>query len=288
MTDDLAPAVDLTVVVPAHNAADTITEQLDALASQQWSGSWEVVVVDNRSTDATAEIVARRVRSDPRFRTTQASGRNSIGYTRNIGIDVARGRSIVMADSDDVVKPGWLAAIGDALRDAEFVTGPLDVHTLNPPHVVETRGLAIERGPGEFLGVFPFAHSCNMGFRRDLVERVGRFDETLVNGSDVEFSYRLWRAGIELVYVPAAVVSYRYRTANADLYRQSRNYARARSTLVKRFRADGTDVHVALPWRNALWLVRRSPTLLNQAGRTKWIWVFGTWVGSVQGAWRAR
>ncbi len=192
-----------------------------------------------------------------------------------------------MTDSDDVVAPGWVAAIGDALRDAAFVTGPLDVHALNPPGVVETRGLAIERGPGDFLGV-PFAHSCNMAFRRDLVDRVGRFDETLVNGSDVEFSYRLWRAGVELVYVPGAVVRYRYRTETGDLYRQSRNYARAKATLVKRFRADGTEISVSVPWRNWLWLVRHAPSVARPAGRNKWIWVFGTCVGSAQGAWRTR
>jgi glycosyltransferase involved in cell wall biosynthesis len=288
MTTATPEVLDLTVVMPAHNAAATIGEQLDALVGQVWSGSWEVVVVDNRSTDATAEIVARYSGTDPRIRLIRATERNGIGYTRNTGIDAARGRSIVMADSDDVVAPGWLAAIGDALCRAEFVTGPLDVKALNPPRVVETRGFAIEQGPGEFLGTFPFAHSCNMGFRRRVVDRVGRFDESLVNGSDVEYSYRLWRAGIELVYVPEAVVRYRYRTEIADLYRQARNYARAKATLVQRFRADGTDIRVPGSWRNWLWLVRNAPRLRTDAGRARWVWVLGGCVGSVQGAWRAR
>jgi len=288
MTSAAPEVLDLTVVMPAHNAAATIEEQLEALVEQVWSGSWEVVVVDNRSTDATADIVTRYADKDPRIRLVRADERNGIGYTRNTGIDVARGRSIVMADSDDVVAPGWLAAIGDALRDAEFVTGPLDVKALNPPHVVETRGFAIERGPGEFLGKFPFAHSCNMGFHREVVGRIGRFDEGLVNGSDVEYSYRLWRAGIELVYVPGAVVRYRYRTEPADLYRQARNYARAKATLVKRFRADGTDVRASIPWRNWIWLLRNVPRLRNAAGRARWVWVFGGCVGSAQGSWRAR
>jgi glycosyltransferase involved in cell wall biosynthesis len=288
MTAAASDDLDLTVVIPAHNAADTLAQQLDALIEQEWSGTGEVVVVDNKSTDATPALVARYAARDPRVRSVMASERAGIGYARNTGIDAARGRSIAMTDSDDVVAPGWVAAIGDALRDAEFVTGPLDVHALNPPSVVETRGFAIERGPGQFLDLFPFAHSCNMAFRRDLVERVGRFDESLVNGSDVEFSYRLWRAGVELAYVPGAVVRYRYRTEAADLYRQSRNYARAKATLVARVRADGTEAHAPVPWRNWLWLLRHVPSVRHPAGRSKWVWVFGTCVGSAQGAWRAR
>jgi glycosyltransferase involved in cell wall biosynthesis len=283
----MTAALDLTVVIPARNAAATIREQLDALTGQEWSGRWEVVVVDNRSIDATAEIVQEYARADPRIRMVAASDRDGIGYTRNVGIDAARGRSIVMADSDDVVAPGWLAAIGDALKHHQFVTGPLDVRALNPDHVVETRGFAIERGPGRFLDAVPFAHSCNMGFHRDLVPLVGRFDESLVNGSDVEFSYRLWRADIELVFVPEAVVRYRYRTDTRDLYRQARNYARVRPVLARRFRDDGVAVTSPIPWRNWLWLVRRVGLVRKQAGRARWMWVLGSCVGSFEGSVRS-
>jgi GT2 family glycosyltransferase len=238
--------------------------------------------------DRTAETVAAYCRRDPRVRLVAALERNSIGYTRNVGIAAAGGTSIVMVDADDVVNPGWLGAIGDALSLHEFVTGPLDVHALNPPHVVETRGSAIEGAAGNFCGAFPFAHSCNMGFRRELIDRVGRFDESLVNGSDVELSYRFWRAGAELVYVPEAVVRYRYRTAPADLYRQARNYARVRATLIRRFRADGTDVHQPNASRNWLWLARRITLLRSAAGRSRWVWVLGGCVGTAQGSWRAR
>ena len=67
MTAHGADAVDLTVVIPAHNAAATLGRQLDALVAQEWSGSWEVVVVDNRSTDATVYCVA------------EGSGRSLVG-----------------------------------------------------------------------------------------------------------------------------------------------------------------------------------------------------------------
>ncbi|HEX5615375.1 MAG TPA: glycosyltransferase [Acidimicrobiia bacterium] len=282
------PELDLTVVVPAHDAAATIAEQLDALAEQEWSGSFEVVVVDNRSSDATAGVVAEYAARDPRFRLVSAPERNSIGYARNTGIAAARGRSIAMCDSDDVVGPGWVAAIGDALASHAFVTGPLDVHRLNPPEVVETRGLAIEHGPGSFLDAFPFAHSCNLAFHRALVDTHGGFDESLVNGSDVELSHRFWRNGVELTYVPDAVVAYRYRATTRGLYRQARNYARVKPVLVARFRSEGTALPSPFSWRRWVWLARNVLLVRTAAGRARWVWVLGGCVGEVQGMWRVR
>jgi GT2 family glycosyltransferase len=174
------------------------------------------------------------------------------------------------------------------LAEHDFVTGPIDVHRLNPSWVVETRGTKIEHGPGQFLDAFPFAHSCNLGFRRRAYERVGRFDESLVNGSDVEFSFRLWKAGIPLTYVDAAVVCYRYRDTMKGLYRQSRNYARVGPTLVARFRAEGTPLTVKSEARYAAWLVRRVLIVRTRAGRARWVWVLGTTVGGLQGRRRAR
>ena len=257
----------LSVVIPARNAAATIGEQLEALLAQEWSRTWEVTVVDNGSTDATPEIVAALGDRDPRVRLERAVERTGIGYSRNVGIRASRADAIAMCDADDVVHPGWVAAIGEALQDVEFVTGPLDVHTLNADWLVRTRGLAIESGAGSFMGVFPFAHSCNVGFRRSLVDRIGYFDETLRNGSDVELSYRAWRDGVPLHYLDAAVVSYRYRTTLRDLWLQARAYGRAKPELVRRFRADGTQIETTRNWRGWLWLVRHAGLLVHREGR---------------------
>ena len=75
--------LDVSVVIPAHNAAGTIRAQLDAVLGQQWTGTWEVIVVDNRSTDNTLAIVEECAQRDPRLRIVQALERKGIGYTRN-------------------------------------------------------------------------------------------------------------------------------------------------------------------------------------------------------------
>jgi glycosyltransferase involved in cell wall biosynthesis len=284
---------ELSVVVPVRNATATIRGQLDALLGQTWDGTFEVVVADNGSTDGTRTVVEEYAARDERVRLVDASDRPGVGHCRNAGIRAARAPAIAMCDADDVVHPGWVRAMGDALREHEFVTGPLDITTLNPEWVRDTRGRALADGPGQFFGVLEFAHSCNVGFRKELVDRAGAFDEHLVAGEDIELSARFLRAGVPLTYVEDAVVSYRYRDTVAGLWRQSRSYGQVRPELFRRVAATGVEVPEAGgDLRSWAYLVRHVGLLGSKAGRAKWVWVAGGNVGRLEGAlrvpWAAR
>src|SRR4051794_611750 len=93
---DAPRAVELSVVIPAHNEERTIAAQLDALLAQEWDGSWEVVVVDNRSTDATAAVVQGYADRDDRVRLARAPERAGLNFARNAGIEASRGRSFAL------------------------------------------------------------------------------------------------------------------------------------------------------------------------------------------------
>jgi glycosyltransferase involved in cell wall biosynthesis len=277
---------ELSVVVPVRDAASPIRTQLDALLAQDWDGEFEVVVADNGSTDGTQAVVQDYADRDPRVRLVDASDRPGVAHCRNVGIRSARAGSIAMCDADDVVHPGWVRAMGDGLREHELVTGPLDITTLNPAWVQDTRGRAIADGPGRF-GRFEFAHSCNVGFRRALVDRVGPFDERLAAGEDVELSARCVQAGASLVYLDDAVVSYRYRDTMRGLWEQARSYGQARSELLRRLAAVGVDGPTGGSLRTWAYLVRHLGLLGSRPGRAKWVWVAGGAVGRLEGRWRA-
>jgi glycosyltransferase involved in cell wall biosynthesis len=279
---------DLSVVIPARNAAATIDAQLTALLAEDWDRPWEIVVADNGSRDATKAIVDRFTARDERVRRIEASDREGVAHARNAGLAAARAPSVAMCDADDVIASGWVRAMGDALRDHEFVTGPLDVDRLNPAWIADSRGRAIEAGPGDFHGAFPFAHSCNLGVRAATVARCGGFDERLHTGEDIELSFRLWQAGVALTYVPEAVVHYRYRATLGELWEQSRAHARVGPWLEREVR----DAGVALPadheWRRWLWLVRHCGLLASRPGRASWVAVAGGRVGRLEGRWHSR
>ena len=116
------------------------------------------------------------------------------------------------------------------------------------------------------------------------------FDEDLLAGEDVDLSMRLYCAGIALVYVPDALVRYRYRPTLRSTFDRAVAYGRARPLIAERWRARrrGEDVSRWRPARNYAWLVRHAPLLASRAGRARWLWVAGQRVGSVAGSRRVR
>ena len=110
----VAPQLDVSVVLPFRNAASTISEQLEALASQDFSGRWEVVAVDNCSEDESRQFVesfARPARASRR----RCSGEARRGYASNVGARHASAEKLLFVDADDVVAPGYLSAMAAAL-----------------------------------------------------------------------------------------------------------------------------------------------------------------------------
>jgi glycosyltransferase involved in cell wall biosynthesis len=125
-------AIELSVVIPAFNASMTIADQVRALRKQQWDGEWEAIVVDNGSVDDTAEAARRAADGDARFIVIDGSERSGAAFARNLGVCTSQGSAIAFCDADDIVGTGWLSAIGDALRETPFVTGPQEMAMLNP------------------------------------------------------------------------------------------------------------------------------------------------------------
>lgn len=115
---------DVSVIVPAYNVEAFIEECLTSLAEQHSSYSFEIVVVNDGSTDRTPDIV-NRVASQ--YSNVQVINQRNKGFSgaRNTGIDNAKGKSIMFVDSDDKVAPGHIESFASALfnSDYDFVTG---------------------------------------------------------------------------------------------------------------------------------------------------------------------
>ena len=288
MTDairDTGPC-ELTVVIPARNEERMLPAQLEALSAQDWMGTWEVVVADNGSTDGTAEVVRRYAGAGCPVRLVEAHRRPGVNYCRNVGVVAGRGRSLAFCDADDIVGDGWVAAMGEALRRHEFVTGPLELDTLNPAWLAATRGRGDERGLATFYQIFPYPHGNNFGIQRSAWERLGHFDEDFPSAAeDAEFGLRAWRAGVELHFVDAAVVHYRYRSTPRDLWRQGSAYGHSRPLLRRQLKELGVPAPGPIAgWRSWIWLVVHLPGLRSAEGRAAWVWVAANRVGRLRGS----
>lgn len=279
----------LSVIIAAKDAADVLPAQLDALLSQPYDGDWEVVVADNGSRDDTAAVVERYRQRDPRVRLVDAAGGRGAGHARNRAMTEADGDAFAFCDADDLVAPGWVAAMTDGLRCADAVAGKIRVDELNPDWLRTAFYTNTPDGLESFNGIFPFSATCNLGVRRSAADAIAGFDESWLTGQDVEFCLRLWLAGYELSYAPDAIVHYRYRPTMGALWRRSRQYGAVAPAISARLRDAGRPAPSPLAGlRQWLWLVRRVPSLRSRAGRARWVVVAGTKIGRLQGSVRAR
>jgi glycosyltransferase involved in cell wall biosynthesis len=231
----------ISVIVPVRNGADSIKSCLASLVATDYPETRrEIIVVDNGSTDETAEIVRG-------FPVRYVAERERLGApaARNTGIGVARGDVIAFTDADCVVSKGWLQGIAGALDDPT-VGGVAGEILPYPPRTAPERYAARIRhlSPQKYLARprLPFAVFANLAFRRQVFEQIGLLDEKLVQGDSTDFCTRFVRGtGWTLKYVPGATVLHRHRNTTWGFLTQQWAYGRGHALLYIKYRRE-------IPW----------------------------------------
>jgi hypothetical protein len=205
----------VSVVVPAYNAADTLTDTLDSLLAQS-AAAWEAIVIDDGSTDATGDIAARYARWDRRVRLARQPHAGEAA-ARNIGIQLARFDWLLFLDADDWLLPRALERLTSEIAPAsqlDLVYGGW-VRISRDGQTLEEQTLADDAELFPITGRYcPFAiHSCIV--RRALVQELGGFDSRLRVGADWDLWQRVGRAGARLRAVPEVHACYRMRPHSA-------------------------------------------------------------------------
>jgi glycosyltransferase involved in cell wall biosynthesis len=250
----------LSVVLCAHNEAKVIERQLRALASQECSEPWELVVVDDRSTDGTSDVVESYRDRLPSLTVVRLDSGLGLATARNLGIRRSRGAKIVTCDADDEVQPGWLAAMSRALDTHEIVGARLDPTLINPPWLVKARGIPHTQELPTFLGI-PWSGGGALGLRRAVFDTVGGFDEHMNGGEDRDFGVRAALAGFRASFAADAAISYKFRPDARSAYRQARSYGMVEALLMIRH---GSPSARRIWWRdNLMELLRLPPRLAS-------------------------
>jgi hypothetical protein len=191
-------APDVSVIMPAHNAARTLAEAMESVLGQTMA-SWELIVVDDGSVDATAEVVAGF--DDPRIRYMRQA-KAGVSGARNAGIATARGTYLAFLDADDAYHPEKLGV------QMAFLNEQPDVGLTYVSRIETDRHgnrLTLAPLPQEstletlVLGI-PFAPSDCM-LRRFWIDRIGGFSEEFVVNEDRHLYVRLDLAGCRCVGV---------------------------------------------------------------------------------------
>ena len=213
------------IVIATYNRATELTDTLASLARLESGEPWEVIVVDNNSTDSTRAVVERARRLFPvslTYAFEQEQGRSA---ALNHGVALASGEIIVTTDDDVRVEPDWLQQIARGLSalGCDYVGGRvLPLWGAPPPRWLPNRGgplwavialLDFGPEPRQFGKSVPLG--VNMAFRREALDRVGPFNVrigrkagTLLGQEVREWCLRAHDAGLRGFYVPEIAVQH--------------------------------------------------------------------------------
>src|SRR4051812_19019625 len=198
----------VSVVVATRNRADKVRRLLDQLAALDGGPPTEVVVVDDGSSDDTARAVTEFAAQQPWVQLLRVDSSRGPAHARNIGWKQATSGYIAFTDDDCRPTPGWLQSLLSGHADgADIVQGP----TVADPDEYDAR-TALSHWITVDKPSFRF-ETCNISYRRDLLERVGGFDEGFGTsrggapyGEDADLGWRATDLGAAFAFSPDALV----------------------------------------------------------------------------------
>jgi GT2 family glycosyltransferase len=236
--DPLAPSAAATplasVIVVCWNSADVLGGCLDCLLAQDYS-DYEIIVVDDGSEDDTLAVAERRASTDGDLKIVRSPRNRGCPAARNLGLEHAQGEIVAFIDADGFAAPSWLRelvaafaaddAVGGAASTVFFAENPLVLNGAGG--IVNRQGWAADLSMNESYeraqiaseALYPMG--CGMAVRRLALERVGPFDDRMLNYyDDVDYGIRLWRAGYRVVVAADAWIDHGFGKSGGDSSRK--------------------------------------------------------------------
>jgi glycosyltransferase involved in cell wall biosynthesis len=232
--------IEISVVVPVYNSPNGVRVTLEALVKQDYPrDAFEIIVVDNRSSDETPHVVEEYVKAyEGLVRLYHQNDVQSSYAARNTGIEHARGQIIAFVDADMWMDENWLAAVVTRMADtrAEY----MGCHVIIVSEKVSLAALydTITGFPMQhYIEQLHFAGAGCLTVTRDLLRRIGTFNQSLTSGGDKEFGNRAFAHGVVLHYAPDIVLYHPARTALTSLVKKAFRIGHGRGQL-------GSQLHV--------------------------------------------
>lgn len=233
---------DVSVITPTRNRRDLLGETMDSVANQGFQ-AWEHLVIDDGSTDGTAEAVERRACTDDRVRYFRLpDGKRGANACRNVGIAQSRADLLVFLDSDDLLQPDCLGRRVEVMKrnqDLDFATFQTGVFERVPGDLGRQFDPDLT---GDHLLRFLYSEcpwqTTAPVWRRTTLQRLGGFDEALPSWQDVDLHVRALASGCRYLRFPEVDHHMRWQTDPGKVSAQklsSAEHLRAAAELVAKF-----------------------------------------------------
>lgn len=235
---------DLTVVMPVRQEVDAVTRSVGAVLAQDYPGSFEVLVADGASTDGTREALERLAAADDRL-TVLANPEGIVPTGLNRALDRARGEVVIRVDGHCEVPPDYarrcVAALLESGADCAGGVISTEGRTREARAVALAQSSPLGVGGARFrtgAGAPRWVDTLAFGaYRREVFDRIGRFDEELVRNQDDEFNLRLTQAGGRIWMDPSIRTTYWSRATVRGAFRQYFQYGMFKVRVAQKRRA---------------------------------------------------
>jgi O-antigen biosynthesis protein len=208
----------VSVVVAVYNGAETLDQCIQSLRVLEYPGPEpELIVVDNGSRDGTLALLDRH-----RDRVTVAhERRRGAAAARNTGVRQASGEVVAFTDADCVVDSAWLRHLVQPLRDPRVGIAGGTILSAEPRTTVTLFGERIHDHHKAIQVYRPhYAITMSWASRREVLQRLGGFDESFLRAQDVDLAYRIQQTGLTLSFVPEAIVYHRNERTLRGLFHE--------------------------------------------------------------------
>jgi GT2 family glycosyltransferase len=243
----------VTVIVVCWNSGDVLDRCLEHLHAQEYP-NYEIVVVDDGSDDDTL-AVAESSRSHGDLTIVRSSRNRGCPHARNLGLSHANGEIVAFIDADGFATSSWLDRLVEAFEADDtvgavastvfFDANPMVINGAGG--IVNRQGWAADLSIGQSYeqaeiateALYPMG--CGMAFRRSAIDRVGAFDDRMLNYyDDVDYGIRAWRAGYRVIVAPDAWIDHGFRLDGANSRRKRLLCERHRMRVVLKHASLGT------------------------------------------------
>jgi glycosyltransferase involved in cell wall biosynthesis len=226
------------IVVPVYNRPEEIRELLESLVRQDFDAPYEIVIVEDGSSESSEDIV--EIFKDKLQISYYFKENSGPGDSRNYGMQKAKGNYYIILDSDCILPKQYLIEVDKELKQ-EFV------HCFGGPDAADASFSDVQkainyvmtsffttggiRGGEKSVGKFQ-PRSFNMGISKDVFEKVGGFGR-IHPGEDPDLTFRIWQAGFDTRLFPKAFVYHKRRIDLNKFYRQVNKFGMVRPILSK-------------------------------------------------------
>jgi glycosyltransferase involved in cell wall biosynthesis len=204
----------LSVIIPVYNDPSGLKDTVEGILQTRFDGEFEIVIVDNNSTDDTYDVAQSYAARHDRVHAVIEDDIQSSYAARNTGIDHATGDVLVFVDADITMDPDWLDTIATEIDDEEYLTYDVEVYVPDGEDTWVARYNEHTSFPiEEYAENRDFGGGGCIAVRREVFKNVGRFDHRLISGGDAEFGHRVAASGREIRFTPETHVHHPARTS---------------------------------------------------------------------------